>query len=38
MTNFTKFKIMTVDELADFLDKFGQFDCSPWSKWFGRNY
>ena len=38
MTNFAKFKIITVDELADFLDEFGQFDGSPWTEWFGRNY
>lgn len=38
MTNFAKFKIMTIDELADFLDKFGQFDGTPWSEWFGHHY
>jgi hypothetical protein len=38
MTNFAKFKIMTADELADFLDEFGQFDGAPWTEWFGHNY
>lgn len=38
MTNFAKFKIITIDELADFLDEFGQFDGSPWMEWFGRHY
>lgn len=38
MTNFAKFKIITVDELAAFLDEFGQFDGAPWTEWFGRNY
>ena len=38
MTNFTKFKDLTLDELADFLDKFGQLDGSPWTEWFGHTY
>ena len=38
MTNFEKFKSMTIDEMSDWLDKHGQFDCSPWSKWFSKKY
>lgn len=38
MTNFIKFKAMTLEELVDFLDEFGQFDGSPWMEWFGRYY
>lgn len=38
MTNFAKFKAATLDELADFLDRFGQFDGSPWMDWFNETY
>jgi hypothetical protein len=38
MTNFEKFKSMSIDELADWLDKYGQFDGSPWMEWFNDNY
>lgn len=38
MTNFAKLKSMSVDELAKFLDKYGQYDHSPWSLWFDKRY
>jgi transcription elongation factor Elf1 len=38
MNNFEKLKAMTVGELADWLDKYGQFDGSPWMDWFNENY
>ena len=38
MTNFKHLQTMTVDELAGWLDEYGQFDCSPWSEWFSQTY
>ncbi len=38
MTNFERFTSMTISELADFLDEYGQFDGSPWMEWFNENY
>ena len=38
MTNFKHLQTMTVDELAKWLDEYGQFDCSPWSEWFSQTY
>lgn len=38
MTNFEKFKSMAVDELADWLDKYGQSDDAPWATWFNETY
>ncbi len=38
MNNFEKLKSMTVSELADWLDKYGQFEGSPWIEWFDKNY
>jgi hypothetical protein len=29
---------MTIDALAEWLDKYGQFDSSPWMNWFTENY
>ena len=29
---------MNIDELAKWLDEYGQFDGSPWSEWFDANY
>ena len=31
-------KDMSIDELTDGLDKYGQFDSSPWMGWFDENY
>jgi len=38
MTNFESIKQMSIDELAEWLDEYGQFDCSPWSEWFSKKY
>jgi hypothetical protein len=38
MNNFEKLKSMSIEELADWLDKHGQFDHSPWSDWFAKKY
>lgn len=38
MTVFEVIKSMSVDELAEWLDKHGMFDGSPWMNWFDKNY
>ncbi len=38
MNNFEKLKSMSVEELAKWLDKHGQFDNSPWITWFDQKY
>ena len=38
MNNFEKLKSMSLEELADWLDKNGMWDNSPWSKWFDSKY
>lgn len=38
MTAFQNFKSMTIDELAEWLDKYGDFDAAPWMEWFDKNY
>ena len=38
MNNFEKLKSMTIEELTDWIDKYGQFDDSPWMKWFDKTY
>ncbi len=38
MTNFERLQSMTTEELAEWLDRNGQFDDSPWSNWFNENY
>ena len=37
-TVFDKFKSMNIDELAEWLDEYGQFDSSPWMSWFDQKY
>ena len=37
-SNFSYIKDMSIDELTDWLDKYGQFDDSPWMNWFNENY
>lgn len=37
-TNFENLKEMSLDEFAEWLDKYGQFDGSPWMEWFTQNY
>lgn len=31
---FDRFKSMNIDELAEWLDKYGMFENSPWMLWF----
>lgn len=38
MTNFEKFKNMTIDELAKFIDDNGMYDDTPWMDWWDSNY
>ena len=38
MNNFEKLKQMDIDQAAEWLDKHGQFDSSPWMKWFDSTY
>ena len=38
MTRFEEFKNMNVEEFADWLDEYGQFDGSPWTRWFDESY
>lgn len=38
MTNFAYLQSMSVDELAEWLDKHGLFDDSPWNNWFNDTY
>lgn len=37
-TNFEKIKEMDIDQFTRWLDKYGQWDNSPWSKWFDSTY
>ena len=38
MTLFDKFKSMTIDELAEFIDEYGMYDNTPWMNWWDKNY
>lgn len=38
MINFERLQLMSIDELAEWLDKNGMFDNSPWSEWFSKKY
>ena len=38
MTNFEHLKSMSIEELAEWLDMYGQYDNSPWSTWFSETY
>ena len=38
MTNYRNLKNMNIDELAKWLDEYGQFDNSPWAEWFDTIY
>lgn len=38
MNNFEKLQSMSVDELAKWLDQYGQFDNAPWTLWFDEKY
>ena len=36
--NYEVLVSMSIDELADWLDKNGIPDCSPWMNWFSEKY
>lgn len=38
MTIFDDMRSKSIDELTEWLDKYGQFDNSPWMKWFDEKY
>lgn len=38
MNNFKNFQSMTMEELIDWLDEYGDFDNAPWNKHFDDNY
>ena len=38
MTNFNRLQTMTIDEFAEWLDKNGSFDDSPWLNSFNEKY
>lgn len=38
MNNFNFLQSLSLEDFADWLDKYGQFDDSPWMKWFDENY
>ena len=38
MTRFKKLNTMDIDALAEWLDKYVQYDGSPWCEWFDENY
>lgn len=38
MTQLEMFKNMDIDAFIEWLDKHGQFDGSPWMKWFDCKY
>lgn len=38
MTQFEKFKNIDIDQLAEWMDEYGQLDGSPWMSWFDHKY
>ena len=38
MTVFDKLKSKNIDELAEWIDEYGQFDGSPWLDYWDDNY
>lgn len=38
MTIFKSIKSKDIDEFAEWLDKYGKFDNSPWIEWFDKKY
>ena len=38
MTQFENFKNMKLEELAAWLDVYGEFDNSPWMQWWDENF
>ena len=38
MTNYECITLMSVDEMAEWIDKYGMFDNSSWMSWFDQKY
>ena len=38
MTIFNEIQSKNIEEFAEWLDKYGAFDGSPWIKWFDKKY
>lgn len=38
MTNYENIKSKHIDELAEWIDSYGNFEKSPWINWFDKNY
>lgn len=38
LTRLNKLQMMTLDSFTDWLDKHGEFDGSPWIKWWEKKY
>lgn len=38
LTRFEEFNNMSLDELAEWIDKNGTWDDSPWNKWWDEKY
>lgn len=38
MTIFESIKSKNIDELAEWLDKYGTYDYAPWIEWFDKTY
>lgn len=38
MTQFENFQSMNIDQFAEWIDKYGAFDDSPWMTWWDENY
>lgn len=38
ITHFEEIKTMDIDELSKWIDENGQFDGSPWMKWWNSTY
>lgn len=38
MTRFEEFKKMDIDQFAEWVDEYGQFDDSPWLTWWDETY
>ena len=38
INQYDKIKSMNINELSKWLDKYGQFDSSPWMEWWNETY
>ena len=38
MNNFEKLKAMSRTKMAEWLNDYGQYDNSPWQKWFDKHF